>query len=440
MKKVAVIPDTNIFIHDPNTIENLRQKNFFIYLPWILILELDRLKSKPDVGIDAREALRNIEGALQEKNEHLMVIRRPSFKNLNELSKDNPDHKVIATAKTVKDQYGRHHEEVKIISRDRPVRILANELGILAENYDSERVESFSESTLKTINVDKEDIKGDTIPLQKKHLKNGDIVENEGVVCYSNYDPFFRLKKRDWGESFAAVRKKGSLLLIPNDISALGVTPFSLDNNGYNWHQHIALFHLFDHSIALIFLLGGAGSGKTMLTLAAASCQRKEFRKIFVTRPMVPLEDEDRLGFAPGDIKEKMSPWLQPIWQNLAFLKEQRPDNKKLIERMIDTHKIDFVPLDHIRGSSFYKNLLIVDDAQNLTPHQMKTIITRPGFDTKVIFTGDLGQIDRKRRLDRRSSGLAYASERLSNHPLVAVTRFKETVRSALASLAEERL
>jgi PhoH-like ATPase len=155
---------------------------------------------------------------------------------------------------------------------------------------------------------------------------------------------------------------------------------------------------------------------------------------------MIPLEDEDRMGFLPGDVDEKMGPWLQPIWQSLSFLKEQSNENKKLIEEMIELRKLYFAPLDYIRGTSFYKDLVIVDDAQNLTPHQVKTIITRAGNQAKIVFTGDLGQIDRKKRLDRRSSGLAYATDKLNDQSLVAVTRFKETVRSPLASLAEEYL
>jgi PhoH-like ATPase len=268
-----------------------------------------------------------------------------------------------------------------------------------------------------------------------------DIIENEGVVCYSDYDPFSYSRLKGWRPIFAAIKKKGILHLIDNDIEALGIKPYTLNGNGdYNWHQHIALAQLLDSRIKLVLLQGGAGSGKTILSLATAISQRKTFRQILVTRPMVPLEDEDRMGFLPGNIEDKMGPWLQPIWQSLSFLKEQSNTNKKLIEDMIEFRKLYFAPLDYIRGMSFYKDLIIVDDAQNLTPHQVKTIITRAGHEAKIIFTGDLGQIDRKKRLDRRSSGLAYATDKLNDQSLVAVTKFKETVRSPLASLAEEYL
>lgn len=157
---------------------------------------------------------------------------------------------------------------------------------------------------------------------------------------------------------------------------------------------------------------------------------------------MVHLEDEDRMGFLPGGTMEKMSPWLTPIHQALNFLKEnpETRDHKSVIENVEGTHKIDFLPLDYIRGMTFSRCRLIIDDAQNLTPHQIKTIITRAGMGTKVVFTGDVGQIDRRRRLDERSSGLAYAMNRMRNRSLVGVTTFKETVRSPLAKLAEEEL
>lgn len=433
--KTAVVPDTNVFIYDPNAIDHLKQEGYFIYLPWAVILELDNLKAKQDVGMDAREALRNIENALEEKNGHILVFRKPDFANLSDLDKKKPDHQIIATAKTVPTRYKGAHKKVKILSRDRPVRILANELNIVAEDYIVEQGDKGNGSVLKTINVGREEIgKDGSIPVQEKH---GDVVENEGVICYSDYDPF-HAGVHQWGQAFAAIKKGGHWRLIPNDIEVMGVKPYSLNGDGYNWFQHIAISQLQDPKVQLCLLQGGAGTGKTVLALASAIAQRRSFRRIVVTRPMVPLEDEDKMGFIPGDEDKKMGPWLHPIWQSLDFLKDQGSSNKKLIEQMQEERKIDFAPLDYIRGMNFYKDVVVLDDSQNLTPHQVKTIITRIGKHSKLICTGDLGQIDRKRRLDRRSSGLACAADRLRGSPLVAVTKFKETVRSPLSALAEE--
>jgi PhoH-like ATPase len=155
---------------------------------------------------------------------------------------------------------------------------------------------------------------------------------------------------------------------------------------------------------------------------------------------MVHLEDTDNMGCLPGDISEKMSPWLKPIWHNLTFLKEISDGNQQKIDKLLHDKKIEIEPLDYIRGTTFFKCLLIIGEAQNLTPHQIKTIITRAGMHTKIIFTGDLDQIDRKRRLDKLSNWLAYATGRLANQKLVVSVKFQTSVRSDLAKIGFELL
>ncbi len=154
---------------------------------------------------------------------------------------------------------------------------------------------------------------------------------------------------------------------------------------------------------------------------------------------MIHLEDEDRMGFLPGDQDSKMSPWIKPINQALNIIKAIGK-NDDLITKMLETKKIIFESMDYIRGITFSKAYIIIDEAQNLTPHQMKTSLTRAGKDSKVVITGDLDQIDRQRRLDKKTSGLAYAIAKMRNHKSIAVSTFEETVRSHLASLAEEKL
>jgi PhoH-like ATPase len=238
-----------------------------------------------------------------------------------------------------------------------------------------------------------------------------------------------------------------------------------LNGNGHNWGQIIALGQLLNPEIKLVFLQGGAGTGKTLLSLASAVHQKEFYRQILVTRPLVHLEDENNMGFLPGDIKKKMAPWLQPIYQNLKLLdrnenegneqgsafsntkKSRKNDNsnngKKTTDKMLEEEKIAILPLDYIRGQTLIKCFVIIDEAQNLTPHQVKTIITRVGDKTKIVFTGDLDQIDRTRKvgLDRKSSGLAYAISQLTNKSsLIAATTFEQSVRSDLAKIAEEFL
>jgi PhoH-like ATPase len=230
--------------------------------------------------------------------------------------------------------------------------------------------------------------------------------------------------------------------------------PFTLDHNGNgtdkdrlngkdnrkNWSQYVALAQMLDPEISLVFLQGGAGTGKTLIALAGALEQRKKYTNIVIARPMVHLDDRDEIGYLPGGLEEKMAPWIQPISQSFSFSRSVRPENGDLISRLQENKKIIIKPLDYIRGETYHKSFMVIDEAQNLTPHQVKTIITRAGSNTKMVFTGDLGQIDRSRRLDRKTSGLAYAMSKMANQKMVGIVNFKDTVRSPLASLAEELL
>ncbi len=433
--KDAIIPDTNVLIDEPNFIES--RENFFIYLPLIVIIELGKIKDREkreDVSAKVREAFRNLEKLWHKKNkdDYLAILRDPSFRDLDELDKNNNDHQIIATANTVIKQYGECHKSIKIISEDRALRVLANALGIIAEGhvkYVSSKqagVVKQAEETedLKVIKVKRNEIKGNTIPLNERHFKEGDIVENEGVVCCSYYNPFSQTQSEE-KRCFAAIRKKESLVLIPNDISLSGIRPYSLDNS-YNWHQHIAMSQLCDSN--LVFLLGKTGSGKTILSLASAIAQRKKFIQIIVVTKSISSKDE-KVGFVPDIINEK-----------LDFLKQQSLRNKKIIERMMKKGKLTFLPLDYVWGTSLYKKLVIVDNTQNLTFHQIKSIITQSSEGTKFVFTGNLQKIDPKTGLKQKSSGLTYTVKMMENHSLVAVIRLKRTVRSSSAKLAEEIL
>lgn len=427
----AFVVDTNVLVHDPNSIDKLREGGNTLFIPWVVTLELDRLKEKPDIGWDAREAIKRIEQIRKSKDDSLQVFQHPSFKDLRNLDKKVADHQIIATAKTLQreNRFGR----VEIVSRDHTVRILSRELGLEAEDYLTNQV-TVQKRCMQELNVPARQIDHDRFSYQPYQEKFPDIEENEGAVCFSD-------DTGEWRKSIVAIRKGDNFRIIRRDITAAGVVPYSLNDSGPNWDQYLALEQLLDPEINLVFLKGGSGSGKTLLALASAIEQRSRYRQIIVTRPMIPLEDENRMGFLPGDEKDKMSPWLRPVIQAFDFLKNiNGGDNKSIIADLIEKKKIDFESLDYIRGMTYYKNLLIVDEAQNLTPHQVKTIITRAGMHTKLIFTGDLGQIDRRKMLDERSNGLAYAIAKMSNHPYVGVTTFKDTVRSPLACLAEERM
>jgi len=208
-----------------------------------------------------------------------------------------------------------------------------------------------------------------------------------------------------------------------------------------NAEQCFALRALLDPSIQLVTLTGPAGTGKTLLALAAALEQRSSFRQIYLARPIVPLSSKD-IGYLPGDAQSKINPYMQPLWDNLSFIKSRfepsSPEHKR-IQAMVEAGKLQIIPLAYIRGRSFARVLFIVVEAQNLTPHEIKTIITRAGEGTKIVLTGDIFQIDTP-YLDARSNGLSYLIDRLRGNPLYAHIHLQKGERSELANLASELL
>jgi PhoH-like ATPase len=194
-------------------------------------------------------------------------------------------------------------------------------------------------------------------------------------------------------------------------------------------------------AIQLVSLTGAAGTGKTLLALAGALEQRREYRQIFMARPIVPLSNRD-IGFLPGDAQSKIDPYMQPLWDNLNIIKNQYKESSKAyqkLDEMVQTEKLSIVPLAYIRGRSLSNVIFIIDEAQNLTPHEIKTIITRAGENTKIIFTGDIFQIDTP-YLDAQSNGLSYLVDRLNNNSIYAHINLEKGERSELANLASKFL
>ncbi len=476
--KKAKVVDTSTLVHDPSCLDHLINNKILACIPWVVLEELDGLKRRTDVGFDAREAIRNIETLRLNKTPYIKIVKDMDWTGIEFLEHRLNDHKIIAAANAVKKDFG----NVELISKDSMMRIKVRELGFKAEDYykDQAETETDKDKDLVRVEVKSDDIDKKTFTFPYSSQKYGDISMNQGVVCVSDWTGNFRRPDEtcNLSEQFVAVRIDNQFKIVPNNIKVFGIRPYgghddakqeeveqqgganakkgrkkkqanesqkSSNNQNYtnqpqNWPQTLALFQLMRPDLSLIFLEGGAGTGKTLFALAAALEKRRDFRQILITRPMVHLEDMDNMGFLPGNVKEKMDPWLRPIWQNLSVLKELNSENVQLIDKLLVDKKIDIEPLDYIRGTTFWKSILIIDEAQNLTPHQMKTIITRAGMGTQIIFTGDLDQIDRKRRLDKLSSGLAYAISRLSGQPLVASIKFQTSVRSELAKLGVEML
>ncbi|OGR27895.1 MAG: hypothetical protein A2277_21550 [Desulfobacterales bacterium RIFOXYA12_FULL_46_15] len=440
--KVKVI-DTSTLVHDPLCLEYLIEKKILACIPWTVLEELDNLKKRADVGFDAREASRNIEKLRQNKSPYLKIIKEIEWKGIEFLRHSHSDHMIIAAANAMREAFG----DAELVSKDTMMRIKARELGFKAQDYYRDQAKNNLSHDLPRIEIRNQEIDKTNFTFAYDPEKHGNILLNDAVICISDWKADFK-RPEETGhqrERFAAVRAGSLFQIISPAVQAFGIRPYSgpdISGSGqnFNWSQNIAFHHLARPDISLVFLEGGAGTGKTLLALASALEQKRNFRQILVSRPMVHLEDMDNMGFLPGDINDKMGPWLRPIWQNLSFLKETSTENQQVIEKLLAEKKIDIEPLDYIRGTTFFKCLLIIDEAQNLTPHQVKTIITRAGVGTKIVFTGDLGQIDRKRRLDKLSSGLAYASGRLAGQNLVATVRFETSVRSDLAKIGVEML
>ena len=208
-----------------------------------------------------------------------------------------------------------------------------------------------------------------------------------------------------------------------------------------NAEQAFALHALLNPEIKLVALQGVAGTGKTLLALAAALEQEKKFNQIILARPIVPLSNKE-IGFLPGDANDKIGPYMEPLWDNLKFIKSQYGENEKkhkAIAEMEENKKIVITPLAFIRGRSFSNIMFIIDEAQNLTPHEVKTIITRAGENTKIVFTGDVHQIDTP-YLDEFSNGLAYLIQKINNQSLFTHVKLEKGERSELANLANELL
>jgi PhoH-like ATPase len=208
-----------------------------------------------------------------------------------------------------------------------------------------------------------------------------------------------------------------------------------------NAEQVFAFHAILNPNVKLVTLQGIAGTGKTLLALAGALEQKRNFKQIYLARPIVPLSNKD-IGYLPGDIKSKLNPYMEPLWDNLKFIQNQyneKDKEYKVIADSVENEKLMITPLAYIRGRSISNVCFIVDEAQNLTPHEVKTIITRAGENTKIIFTGDIFQIDTP-YLDSQSNGLSTLIDRIKKHPLYAHVRLEKGERSELANLANELL
>lgn len=436
------ILDTNVILHDASCILQFQEHD--IVIPLTVIEELDHFKRGNQViNLNAREFARTLDSMTGQalfnggvsigkgKGRVRIAINKGISSEIKDIFKeDTPDHRILTAAY----EWSKKNKNTTVIlvSKDVNLRMKAKAIGILAEDYTTDRIRNVEE-----LYSGKEIVEGFDdnaivrlfqppyeIPI-KQIIKKlpGEIIPNKFYI--------FRNESR----SVLACLDQNKEVLKKIDKNVIyGIKP-------RNAEQTFAADALTNVNIPLVTLTGKAGTGKTLLALASALHVRKNYRQLYIARPIVPLSNKD-IGFLPGDVQSKIEPYMQPLWDNLKVIQDQFPDNDKQsqqITSMIKEEKIVIEPLTFIRGRSLRRVFFIVDEAQNLTPHEIKTIITRAGSGAKVVFTGDIYQIDHP-YLDSQSNGLSYLIDHFMGQKLYAHINLEKGERSELAELASNLL
>lgn len=440
-QKIYVI-DTSVIIFDHMSIHNFEEHD--IAIPIAVLEELDNFKKGNDSrNFEARSFIRMLDeiGGTESLLDQWIPLSKRKNKgkimvatHLGVLSSDaelvfgeeKNDHKIINSAIKLRDTYPK--ARVVLVTKDICLRVKAKSMNIFAEDYRTGKIKD-----------------ADDLYTGKKSLDNvtekliDDLFEDK-VIDYKDlgiekpyHNQFFILRN----QSKSVLSFYNSSLDKMERVDKLTICKVKPKNA----EQTFALHALMNPKIQLITLRGMAGTGKTLLAIAAAIEQKKQYQQIYITRPVIPLGNND-IGFLPGDIKSKMDPYMQPIYDNIKYIKNQYGESDgmtKRINQMVEQEKIAIAPLAYIRGRTLANAFFIVDEAQNLTPHEVKTIISRAGEGTKIVLTGDINQIDTP-YLDAESNGLSYVIDKVKNNALFAHITLEKGERSELANLANDLL
>ena len=437
--KIFVI-DTSVILYDSNAIKNFEEHD--VAIPIQVLEELDDFKKGNEtVNFEARAFIRFVDSISKEKlisdwiplngntTGKFKVVLHSQSTGINServFGDSKYDNKILNCAIQLQEDH--KDKSVILVSKDICLRLKAKALNILAEDYETGKVKDVQ--TLHQGQVLMEGVDEKLIDTLYKTGTGDKALLNLDSISANQYFILQNKKK----SVLARYNKTADKLERVQEVEAFGI-------KGLNAEQNFALHALLDPSIKLVTIQGMAGTGKTLLAIAAAIEQRTAYRQIFVSRPVVPLSNKD-LGYLPGDIKSKLDPYMQSLWDNLGFIKSQfqvTDKNHKRIETMVENEKIAISPLAYIRGRSLVKIFFIIDEAQNLTPHEVKTIISRAGDDTKIVLTGDIHQIDTP-YLDSQSNGLTFVIDRVKDHAIAAHITLEKGERSELANIANEYL
>ncbi|MDP1801165.1 MAG: PhoH family protein [Bacteroidota bacterium] len=438
-RKIFVL-DTSVIIYDHTAIKNFAEHD--VVIPITVLEELDNFKKGNDTkNFSAREFTRYIDklsgnNTLQEWTA-INGPNRGKFKiEMNFSSKINAerifadrkaDHRILNTALYTAEMHP--DRKVVLVTKDINLRIKAKSLSLNAEDYETGKIKTVDE--LYTGNS--EGIKATAEQIAAIY-NQGSAKAKPILKGYKSLPNHYYVIKNGSQSVLARYNAEDDTLNRVIKTSAFGVIP-------KNAEQSFALDAIMNPDIKLVSIQGVAGTGKTLLSLAGALELRRNYHQIYLARPIVPLSNKD-IGYLPGDVNSKLNPYMEPLWDNLKYIRScfsEKDKEHKQIAEMIESQKLVVCPLAYIRGRSLSNVFFIVDEAQNLTPHEVKTIITRAGENTKIIFTGDIHQIDTP-YLDAQSNGLSYLIEKVKGQKLYAHITLEKGERSELANLANDLL
>ncbi len=443
--KIFVL-DTNIVLHDYKAIRKFQDND--IVIPIAVLEELDKFKKGTDaLSFNARGFMRDIDRLTEGKmfgksgvpiGKGLGNIKiepnHPFPDSMKDLFHDDiQDHRILATAIWVRDN--NPDRFVALVTKDINLRMKAKAAGMVAQDYLTDRVEEdkveFSQKEVQFVDSLPDDV------MQELAYGKDNVIDWRAVSkARPSANQLYKFKWNSHDGEIVCARYDADVdkIMLVRKREACGIKP-------RNDEQKFALDACLNRKIQLVSLTGGAGTGKTLLALASALELEKEFDQIILSRPTVILGNQD-IGFLPGDQKNKMSPFLQPLMDNLNVIKAlYRPSSREYqhIEGLLKDEKLLITPLAYIRGRSLGKAFFIIDEAQNLTPHEIKTIITRAGEGTKMVFTGDIFQIDQP-YLDQWSNGLTHLGEKMAGQKLFEHVFLKKGERSELSDIASKLL
>jgi len=438
-RKIFVL-DTNVILHDHTCIHKFHDND--IVIPITVLEELDNFKKGNEtINFHSREFVRTIDelshdslfadGVKYGKGRGKISVQIDDSFHVDlsfSFSSSKPDHQILNCCYIQAKSHP--NRKVVLISKDVNLRMKARSLGLHAEDYMNDQVPEIS-LDFKGFdiidNVDHEFI-------DKLFLTPFEAPVSEVGIAHKWIANQYAVLRNTSKSVLARYRGDTKKLERVEKLSAYGIKP-------RNAEQNFAMHALLDPTIPLVTVCGKAGTGKTLLALAAALERRKNYRQIYIARPVVPLSNKD-IGYLPGDVKAKLDPYMQPLFDNLGVIQNQFPQTDpqyQKIKELLDEEKLKINPLSYIRGRSLVKVYFIIDEAQNLTPHEVKTIITRAGEGTKVVFTGDIYQIDHP-YLDTQSNGMAFLIEKMRGQNLYAHINLEKGERSQLSELASNLL